>query len=275
MDQEITGRVPNECRNWSEVFLNPHDAAGSRDSSESVVSGHSVLLFHDIASPAECNDLLHEATAAAAQYRRSVVSSMPVTRVRMPVLRYLTETGQALCDALLVRALELLEIELPSLHSTLSSDRGHTCTILGNPEFTFAAGEPAINAYTVGGHFEPHEDKQSLTFLFTLSSPDEFSGGGTGFWSTEDSNLTKANDPTFVLSPLPGTVIVFGGSVTHAGQIVTSGERCVFVCSLSLKDTAEKALEDFMASDSDADKFYSRTSKAVLTEFYSSESSST
>lgn len=41
------------------------------------------------------------------------------------------------------------------------------------------------------------------------------------------------DSPTFVLSPPSGSVILFGGQVTHAGQQVFSGQRCVFVASFS------------------------------------------
>ena len=42
-----------------------------------------------------------------------------------------------------------------------------------------------------------------------------------------------ANPPSLVLRPRAGTVLVWCGGLTHAGQPVVSGERSVLVASLS------------------------------------------
>lgn len=39
--------------------------------------------------------------------------------------------------------------------------------------------------------------------------------------------------PRLVLAPPAGGALLFGGSVTHAAQPVTAGERCVFVGSFT------------------------------------------
>ena len=38
-----------------------------------------------------------------------------------------------------------------------------------------------------------------------------------------------------MLAPAAGSALVFGGTVTHAGQPISEGERTVFVASFSLK----------------------------------------
>jgi hypothetical protein len=40
-------------------------------------------------------------------------------------------------------------------------------------------------------------------------------------------------EPTLVLRPAAGSAIIFGGDVTHAGQVCTGGVRCVLVASFS------------------------------------------
>ena len=63
----------------------------------------------------------------------------------------------------------------------------------------------------------PHKDRMALTVLLSLSPPTSFAGGGTGFWRD------KANcGPTAVLRPAPGTVLLWGGEVMHAGMPMES-----------------------------------------------------
>ena len=107
----------------------------------------------------------------------------------------------------------------------------------GNPvplnvsRLAFAPLEPAVNVYWAGGAFKRHEDKQALTVLVPLS--DGYEGGGTGFWTRERAATGASHAPTFVLRPPPGTALVWGGQVEHAGLPVISGERWVFVASFS------------------------------------------
>ena len=114
-------------------------------------------------------------------------------------------------------------------------------SFFANKMIGFTGGEPAINVYTAGGGFKAHQDKQSLTILVSLSPGDDFAGGGTAFWSTEDAGppgrtreyLTRTSTPTLLLRPPVGTALLFGGVVTHAGVAITSGERSVLVASFS------------------------------------------
>ena len=85
-----------------------------------------------------------------------------------------------------------------------------------------------------------------------LTAPDEFAGGGTGFWAAdsggpplpglEKSELADgqapAGAPTVVLKPPLGTALVFGGDLTHAGMDVEAGLRSVLVASFSTRTAA-------------------------------------
>lgn len=99
-----------------------------------------------------------------------------------------------------------------------------------------------INVYVKGGDFSPHEDSQSITMLVNLSERAQYEGGGTAFWSLSDRGQLGQNRgppsgglgrPTFVIKPPPGSALIFGGQVTHAGLAVHDGKRAVFVASLS------------------------------------------
>jgi hypothetical protein len=107
---------------------------------------------------------------------------------------------------------------------------------LGDMIFTFSGHEPAINVYTAGGEFEPHEDKHMLTVLVPLSPLDAFEGGGTAFWSERAERVGGlGGEPSLMLRPEPGTAIFWTGQITHAGLPVISGRRHVFVCSFNLR----------------------------------------
>ena len=99
-------------------------------------------------------------------------------------------------------------------------------------ELEWSEGEPAINVYTAGGRFGAHKDHQALTVLIPLTAPDEFAGGGTGFWTAEQRGH-RVEGPSVVLRPEAGSAMLFGGKVTHAGLEITSGRRVVFVASFS------------------------------------------
>jgi hypothetical protein len=110
-------------------------------------------------------------------------------------------------------------------------------TLFHSGELAFSSREPAVNVYTKGGSFRPHQDGQKLTVLIPLSSINEFEGGGTAFWSS-DSRGHRVEGASFELRPDCGTVILFVGHVTHAGVAVEDGDRIVFVASFSAKATS-------------------------------------
>lgn len=76
----------------------------------------------------------------------------------------------------------------------------------------------------------------ALTVLIPLTSPMEFSGGGTGFWAgNRATDESPESEPTLVLKPALGSALVFGGDVTHAGIPVQDGVRSVLVASFSTR----------------------------------------
>ncbi|GFH51515.1 hypothetical protein CTEN210_07991 [Chaetoceros tenuissimus] len=101
-----------------------------------------------------------------------------------------------------------------------------------NDMLQFSSREPAVNVYTKGGSFRPHEDGQQLTVLIYLSHPTEFDGGGTAFWP-QDSRGHRVEDPSLIIAPNAGTVMIFRGDVTHSGLQINHGRRQVFVASFS------------------------------------------
>ena len=103
-----------------------------------------------------------------------------------------------------------------------------------------------MNIFTKGESFERHQDKQSLTILVALPEPESFQGGGTAFFlpsdESHDADRLAYVKPSFILTPPQGSVIIFGGAVNHAGCPVLSGERGVFVASMSLAAGAKTPL---------------------------------
>jgi hypothetical protein len=136
-------------------------------------------------------------------------------------------------DAIVQRALGLVEASCPELATTLFGQAVQLHTL----DLFYAAGEPAINIYEVGGQFLPHRDKHSLSVLVPLTSPEGFSGGGTAFWPLEECAGRRVRrgceTPTHLLKPSAGTAMLFCGELMHAALPVTAGTRSVLVASLS------------------------------------------
>lgn len=262
--------------NGAEAAALPFDAA--------LAGSHSLALLDGVATLEECAWLREQAGAAADEERLLRLSQTDsdagagcraygedgmrcdgqTGRIRAPVTRLLGAEGQALCDAILLRAVARLNELLPGLLDRLFGPGVLTRTLLHNQGLVFSPGEPALNVYGPGGHFDAHTDKQSLTILVPLSyaSTDAdagaaaagamagaYSGGGTAFWSvharaphaTDDetaeaaATTIKRDEPTLVLRPPPGRAIVFGGQLTHAGLPVLEGRRCILVASFSAR----------------------------------------
>jgi len=175
-------RAPHICDSWREVFLNPVAAASTRTTSESVGLGHSVVVIDALLSPKDCDCLIAEALNATISSQRQADQTSD-GRVRLPVCDVFNEETQMRCDAILVRTLTWLGVYLPNLRTALFQDVP-LLSCIRNPQLNFACGEPAVNVYTVGGRFQPHKDKESLTVLSILSKTEAFDGGGTAFWSS-------------------------------------------------------------------------------------------
>lgn len=233
-------RLAGHCATWHEVFLDHAQAGAAASVTDSLRAGHSVLVLHAVSSTAECKALAAQCALAAALVREER-GPHPLVRKRADEL--IGKAGATICEDLLIRQLALLHSPAPGLVSALFGDvlgASLLQSITHNPELAWSEGEPAINVYTPGGRFTPHEDEQSLTLLLNLSEQDAYTGGGTAFWSLADGggpgkgrDLPESTPPSQLLAPAVGTAIVFGGQVTHAAQPVLTGERIVFVASFS------------------------------------------
>eukprot|EP00439_Symbiodinium_sp_Y106_P073340 s1476_g13.t2 len=144
---------------------------------------------------------------------------------RLP-LSDLSSGAQGISEQILVRLLGFFEA-LPSLAQQVFE----RTTGLAGLRFAFAAGEPAVNRYEVGGGFAPHKDEEMVTVNIVLSEPDAFSGGGTLFWPEEESA-----EELVLLRPQQGVAVLFHGQLKHAGRAVTKGLRHLYVASFSLTE---------------------------------------
>ena len=258
------------------VWLRP-DARDdeARSLGESIGRGDVVLRVPNVADSSELGELLQagldacDQNAAPKSKNRFSVSD-PVAFGHDVVLR---------CEEILLRILDWIDDAEPSVYEALfkpsaewasrqpltaqglprtvspSLSLDETCPSLRElymaGELEWSEGEPAINVYTADGRFGAHKDHMALTVLIPLSSPADFTGGGTGFWAKGqggipgfeiiDENKGAAipdGPPEKVLRPSLGTALVFGGDLVHAGMPVESGVRSVFVASFSTRTAA-------------------------------------
>ena len=77
----------------------------------------------------------------------------------------------------------------------------------------------SYSVYQGNGYFGAHKDHLALTILMPLTSAEtDFEGGGTGYWSgNRDTDENPQTSPDLILKPQPGSALIFGGDVTHAG----------------------------------------------------------
>lgn len=235
---------------WREVFLNVEAAQNCTTAAEALASGHSVFM-QMLASRDECKGLKEWASSIASAEQANGLPYPAVGwdqksgRTRLPVASMQGCKQQKLCETLLLRSLALFEQQAAGLNEALFGRCPQTIRSASEEEavwssdgLLFSAGEPAINVYTDGGDFRPHQDKQSITILLVLSEQSEFEGGGTAFWSHENSRLfagklstslstAEHTEPTMILRPPAGTALCFGGSVTHAGCANADAPRAV------------------------------------------------
>jgi hypothetical protein len=220
---------------FREYKLSPSVAIASFAGSTSVLALPDMVSAEECAHLAAAADKWCAACAGAdlpASARGLGPAAASLTRVECHVDgRNLDGRAHALAMVILSRALWNLETLRPDDALRIFGQRAS----LGDMTFAFSGHEPAINVYTRGGQFEPHEDKYMCTVLVPLSPLDGFEGGGTGFWSDDAPRVGgPGGEPTLVLRPPPGTALMWRGDVTHAGLPVSAGTRHVFVCSFDL-----------------------------------------
>lgn len=229
---------------------------------ESIAEGEVVVCLPQVATPEECNTLF-EAGLNAANKRGKAARGRTRLSVSDPTA-FESSDIVVTCEEVLLRVLDYLDENISSIYTTLFEPGEHWCewqplnAQLEQPsvspddtecdslrelymmgELEWSEGEPAINIYETNGYFGCHKDHLALTVLIPLTAPTSFVGGGTGFWSgNRDVGENPSTKPTKVLKPPPGSALVFGGDVTHAGMPVMEGYRSVFVCSFSTKTSA-------------------------------------
>mmetsp|Transcript_26261 Transcript_26261/g.77654 ORF Transcript_26261/g.77654 Transcript_26261/m.77654 type:complete len:348 (-) Transcript_26261:524-1567(-) len=236
---------------------------------QSIADGEVVVSVPGVASPEECDALFR--AALESRERRETAAARGRSRFSVSDPDAFGSDVVLACDEILLRVLDYLDENVPSVYDTLfwpgsdtwadwqplnarleqpstPPDRAleETCDSLRDlymmGELEWSEGEPAINVYEGGGYFGAHKDHLALTVLIPLTSPAEnFEGGGTGYWSgNRDASENPEGDPDVVLKPPAGSALVFGGDVTHAGMPVESGFRSVFVCSFSTRTPASQ-----------------------------------
>lgn len=214
-------REPHITSNWTEVFIDVVEAAACASVGASIAAGFSVLVVPAFSSAAECEAMLsgmhafHEREGTLRfDYPRWPTSRTPVAKLDAPT--------QSLTNELLLRALEMVDADLPNLATDLFSApvaaalrAQDDALITDNRALQFNKNEPAINVYNAGVHvhvydnithptnpihptnptglaitvcnagngFSPHKDMHALTVLVPLVDAHAFEGGGTAFWS--------------------------------------------------------------------------------------------
>ena len=123
--------------------------------------------------------------------------------------------------------------------TTTDHSRVSMVELFRNQQLDFSIREPAMNVYRAPfGHFGMHKDGKALTILVPLSDPTvEFEGGGTAFWK-ERFPKQGTHGPSLILKPDPGSVLLFGGTVSHSGMHIRQGQRVVFVASFSRRSNS-------------------------------------
>lgn len=164
-------RKPERRLGWAEHFLNPKQAGAARSCAESTALGHSVLIVENLVTSEEVDALKSEAILTAdhlerasnqrstrtGEHRFSSRTAPPSQRPnnagrrRMPIANALAKPGQALCDAILLRALSHIAVHTQELTEVLFEGgdclSGTTC--IHNPKLAFSTGEVRAPVFSV------------------------------------------------------------------------------------------------------------------------------
>eukprot|EP00908_Phaeocystis_cordata_P020731 Transcript_32388.p1 GENE.Transcript_32388~~Transcript_32388.p1 ORF type:complete len:365 (+),score=129.85 Transcript_32388:150-1244(+) len=194
---------------WSELSLRHGHAvpgATSAAAATALANGESVLLVPDVASSAEC-DAIVQACLPALDDGQSLIRLPSIAAAELAAaageqdafagdpgadasLCRLPAEADSICTAILRRVFATIDEQLP--HVAVSQfGTARLSELVAAGELEFAAREPAVNVYSAGGNFPPHEDHQGLTVLVPLS---DHGGGGTGFWVGEREEEEEEED---------------------------------------------------------------------------------
>lgn len=155
--------------------------------------------------------------------------------------------SQLVEERILERAFHFIDEHLcPSVTQILfGHDENSILRLYQNDKLEWSIREPAVNVYyPPTGYFGMHKDNKALTILLPLTTRDQdFTGGGTGFWSCESHYrpIENVHAPSLVMAPKAGTAVLFGGQVYHNGLPIQSGHRVVFVASFSKRSPPKKS----------------------------------
>lgn len=245
---------------WRIVTLQPapmiYDIGEEVDSlGTKVKEGKAIVVLQNVATEDDCARIVEICRQAAAVHKReqkntdldkpglvrlpTIASANRAAAVGMPCAEPIPKEADDICQSILETTMRTIDNELQSsLVEELFGRDKSLYDLYVNDQLDWSSREPAVNVYTEGGEFAPHLDAQALTVLMTLSSSDEFEGGGTAFW---DGKEPPANQPpAMVFKPKVGTIFLFGGSLYHAGIPVRSGSRTVYVASFSPPGSREE-----------------------------------
>mmetsp|Transcript_7810 Transcript_7810/g.11942 ORF Transcript_7810/g.11942 Transcript_7810/m.11942 type:complete len:333 (+) Transcript_7810:38-1036(+) len=258
MDHEMYW-LESEGDDWIDI----EDDGEEKSLGEAIGQGEVVVCIPDVIDEGGCRALF--AAGMEACQKKASPSARGRSRFSVSDPTAFSNEVVMTCEEMLLRVLDYIDENIPSVYETLfkpSEDwasqqplnaqleqptvpppeyLAETCESLRElymmGELEWSEGEPAINIYETEGYFGAHKDHLALTVLIPLTAPDDdFSGGGTAFWKgNREVDENPQEPPTTVLKPPPGSALIFGGDVTHAGMPVESGYRSVFVCSFSTR----------------------------------------
>lgn len=209
---------------------------------------NSILTIPCVVSPTECGLLRDEADCIldSGEYSRDRYCDSSSnddsedepdsdSSLRRVSVCDMSVSAQKLSEEVITRrVLPLLRAQMP-----------HLCRHFGfetfdaqNAVFEWAADEPSVNRYNVGGEFEAHRDGYTLTIIILLSKEGSFVGGGTEFLEPDESGGERDTNErkSILIQPPQGAAILFDGDITHSGSPVISGVRHLYVASFSLGD---------------------------------------
>ena len=225
----------NDIGTYSSEFMS---SIGDR-----IKNGESVLQIGGLVSEEECRMLCEVCCQLDEERSNTVLEKDGLLRLptiaaaeraairNTPCAAPLPLEIDTILQRILLRAAKIIDENVPSIGIALF-DGEQVAKLMTDHQLKYSSREPAVNVYSCGGEFRAHKDAQAITVLIPLSSPDEFLGGGTSFWS-QDSRGHRVEEPSICLKPPAGTAMLFGGCVTHAGVPVESGKRVVFVASFT------------------------------------------